>query len=57
VPVKTVNINVWLASLLKRRHPNVAAVALANRNARTVLASLAHEREFQPSYVPQQRAA
>ena len=35
--------NVWLASLLSRRHPNVAAVALANKNARTVWALLAHE--------------
>src|SRR5665213_2253128 len=49
---KTVNTNVWLASLLNRRHPNVAAVALANKNVRTVWALLAHGREFQPTYVP-----
>ena len=36
--------------LLRRRHPNVAAVALANKNARTVWALLAHEREFRPDY-------
>jgi Transposase IS116/IS110/IS902 family len=29
---KTENTNVWLANLLKRRHPNIAAVALANKN-------------------------
>jgi transposase len=29
---KVVNTNVWLARLLNRRHPNVAAVALANKN-------------------------
>ncbi len=35
-----------------RRHPNIAAVALANKNARTVWALLAHEREFRPDYAP-----
>ena len=44
--------NVWLSGLLARRHPNVAAVALANKNARTIWALLAHEREFRPDYVP-----
>jgi len=43
-----VSTNVWLASLLNRRHPNVAAVALANKNVRTVWALLAHGREFRP---------
>jgi transposase len=41
----------WLAGLLARRHPNVAAVALANKIVRTVWALLAHEREFQADYV------
>ncbi len=45
--------NAWLERLLSRRHPNVAAVALANKNARTAWALLAHEREFRPDYVPQ----
>ena len=44
--------NAWLSGLLTRRHPNVAAVALANKNARTIWALLAHEREFRPDYVP-----
>jgi transposase len=44
--------NVWLSGLLTRRHPNVAAVALANKNARTIWALLAHEREFRPDYMP-----
>ena len=35
-----------MAKLLDRRHPNIAAVALANKNARTVWALLAHGREF-----------
>jgi transposase len=49
---KAVNSNVWLAGLLERRHPNVAAVALANKNVRTVWALLAHGREFRANYVP-----
>lgn len=40
----------WLHHLLSRRHKNVAAVALANKNARMVWALLAHDREFQPDY-------
>ena len=33
---------VWLARLVARRSPNVAAVALANKNARVIWALLAH---------------
>lgn len=40
----------WLKRLLDRRNPNVAAVALANKNARIVWALLAHDRTFQPDY-------
>ncbi len=40
----------WLHKLLARRNANVAAVALANKNARTVWALLAHGREYQPGY-------
>jgi len=40
----------WLAGLLKRRHPNVAAVALANKNARIVWALLRHDRNYDPDY-------
>src|ERR1700726_3138757 len=47
---KTEHKNVWLANLLNRRHPNIAAVALANKNARTVWAMLAHGREFRADY-------
>jgi transposase len=42
----------WLARLIGRRHPNVAAVALANKNARIVWALLKHERDYQPNYQP-----
>ena len=47
----TQNTNLWLTNLLNRRHPNIAAVALANKNARTVWALLAHGREFNSDYV------
>jgi transposase len=50
---RTGKLNVWLSGLLTRRHPNIAAVALANKNARTIWALLAHEREFRPDYMPQ----
>lgn len=36
----------WLANMLARRHKNVAAVALANKNARIVWALLAHQRQY-----------
>ena len=40
----------WIAGLVKRRHPNVAAVALANKNARIVWALLRHERNYDARY-------
>ena len=36
----------WLMKLKTRRNANVAAVALANKNARVVWALLAHQREY-----------
>src|SRR5277367_3333491 len=41
----------WLMRVAERRNPNIAAVALANKNARTIWALLAHGREYQPGYV------
>ena len=41
----------WIAGLVKRRHPNVAAVALANKNARIVWALLRHERNYDARYL------
>jgi transposase len=41
----------WIKGLLARRHKNVAAVALANKNARTIWALLAHDRDYEPDYV------
>jgi len=40
----------WLRKLMTRRNKNVAAVALANRNARIVWALLANDRTFHPDY-------
>lgn len=40
----------WVSGVLKRRNKNVAAVALANKNARIVWALLAHDREFRADY-------
>ena len=40
----------WLNQLIQRRNPNVAAVALANKNARIVWTLLAHDREFRSGY-------
>jgi transposase len=54
---KVDNTNGWLTNLLQRRHPNIAAVALANKNVRTVWAMLAHGREFKADYVPTRLAA
>lgn len=47
----------WLARLAERRHPNIAAVALANKNARIVWALLVHGREYQAKYVSARAAA
>lgn len=42
----------WLMKLMVRRNKNVAAVALANKNARIVWALLANDRIFRPDYTP-----
>jgi transposase len=42
----------WLRKLMARRNKNVAAVALANKNARVVWALLANDRTFHPDYIP-----
>lgn len=42
--------NGWLLKLIERRNSNVAAVALANKNARIVWALLARDRQFQADY-------
>ncbi len=54
---KTDSTDTWLGKLLQRKHCNVAAVALASKNARTAWALLAHDREFQANHRPQLTAA
>jgi len=41
----------WVQEISKRRPPNVVTVALANKMARTIWALLAHDRQYQRSYV------
>jgi len=40
----------WVNSVVQRRNKNVAAVALANKNARIVWALLAHDRRYETGY-------
>ncbi len=47
----------WLRKPMARRNKNVAAVALANKNARIVWALLAKDRMFLPDYTPAAVAA
>jgi transposase len=46
----------WLKKLLARRNRNVAAVALANKNARTIWALLAHDRDYDGNHASAQAA-
>jgi transposase len=41
----------WLKDLLARRNKNIAAVALAAKNARIAWALLAHQRGYEPDHV------
>jgi transposase len=47
----------WLAKLVERRNANVAAVALANKNARIVWALLRYGREYQTDYISARSSA
>ena len=40
----------WVNAVVQRRNKNVAAVALANKNARIVWALLAHDRRYETGY-------
>ena len=41
----------WLEEIGKRRPPNVVAVALANKTARTIWALLAHDQRYEMAHV------
>lgn len=47
----------WHNRLVQRRHKNVAAVAIANKNARTIWALLAKEQRYDPMTRSEQRKA
>ena len=40
----------WVTNIATRRHPNVAAVALANKTARTAWAMLGNETNYDPDF-------
>ena len=48
---KTTPMHCWAVNLVERRNKNVAAVALANKNARIVWALMTQNREYQSNFV------
>lgn len=42
----------WMTQLAERRHPNVAAVALANKTVRMAWAMMNNESDYDPEFVP-----
>jgi len=40
----------WVTEIAQRRHPNVAAVALANKTARMAWAILRHKTDYDPDF-------
>ena len=49
--VKDDRLSQWVTSLAERRHPNVAAVALANKTARIAWAMLRNGTDYESDYV------
>ena len=43
----------WIGRMRERRHPNVVAVALANKNARIAWSLLSREQEYRPDHTGQ----
>ena len=48
---KITPVHCWAEKLAERRNKNIAAVALANKNARIVWALLAHNRDYQSDFI------
>jgi transposase len=46
---KTDRLSLWITRLAQRRHPNVAAVALANKTARMAWAMLKNGTDYEPN--------
>jgi len=44
-------LSLWMTGLAQRRHPNVAAVALANKTVRMAWAMMRNESDYDPDYV------
>jgi transposase len=44
-------LSLWMTGLAQRRHPNVAAVALANKTVRMAWAMMRNETDYDPDYV------
>ena len=49
--MKDDRLSQWVTSLAERRHPNVAAVALANKTARIAWAMLRYDMDYDPDYI------
>ena len=49
--LKDDRLSQWVTSLAERRHPNVAAVALANKTARIAWAMLRNRTDYEPDLV------
>ena len=49
--LKDDRLSQWVTSLAERRHPNVAAVALANKTTRIAWAMLRHGTNYEPDYI------
>ena len=49
--------NPWLQELMGRRNRNIATVALANKNVRTIWALLAKSTEYDPNYAERELLA
>ena len=49
--LKDDRLSQWVTSLAERRHPNVAAVALANKTARIAWAMLRYDMDYDPDYI------
>lgn len=49
--LKDDRLSQWVTRLAERRHPNVAAVALANKTARIAWAMLRHGTDYEPGMI------
>jgi transposase len=49
--LKDDRLSQWVTNLAERRHPNVAAVALANKTARIAWAMLRNGTDYEPDYI------